>query len=239
MPTWKLPLDRPHRIVGRAGDYLFVGGAGDFDDAGAVRSPGDVTAQVAGAIGNIAAALDSEGCSLADVIRLKAFYLSDGSVDEWWVLAAISNAAGGDPPPAITANPVPMQPWPGQLVQIQAIASRGWREHPQTRAVLDDVPAAHRRLPWAERPVRGWRCAPRGGLPDTPETKTTRSPKPLRGTFSGVRPEGRSPSLVASPTPRWLRSLRPRNRVWGKPFMRPFRRQEAPGSDPASSAFFA
>ena len=144
MPTWKLPLDRPHRIAGRAGDYLFVGGAGDFDDAGGIRSPGDLAAQVAGALGNIAAALDSEGCSLTDVIRLKAFYLSDGSVDEWSVLAAISNAAGGDPPPAITANPVPMQPWPGQLVQIQAIASKGWREHPQTRAVLDDVPAAHR-----------------------------------------------------------------------------------------------
>ena len=27
MPTWQLPLDTPHRIVQRAGDYVFVGGA--------------------------------------------------------------------------------------------------------------------------------------------------------------------------------------------------------------------
>ena len=78
------------------------------------------------------------------MIRLKAFYLGDEQADEWAVLAAIGNAVGGDPPPAITANPVPLQPWPGQLVQIQAIASRGWRGHPHTRAVLDDVPASRR-----------------------------------------------------------------------------------------------
>ena len=144
MATWQLPLDHPHRIIGRAGEYLFVGGAGDFDPQGRIRRSGDLEGQIAGAIDNIAAALDSEGCTLADVIRLKAFYLGDEQADEWAVLAAIGNAVGGDPPPAITANPVPLQPWPGQLVQIQAIASRGWREHPHTRAVLDDVPAAHR-----------------------------------------------------------------------------------------------
>jgi enamine deaminase RidA (YjgF/YER057c/UK114 family) len=143
MPPFTLPLDRPHRTAGRAGSYVFVGGAGDHDATGAIRHPGDLAAQIAGAIANIAAALDSGGCTLADVVRLKAFYTGE-TADEWAVLAALANAVGGDPPPAITTNPVPMQPWPGQLVQVQAIASRGWRAHPQTRAVVEDVPAATR-----------------------------------------------------------------------------------------------
>jgi len=141
MPTWNLPLHHPHRIAGRAGGYVFVGGAGDHDAGGAIRHPGDLAAQLDGAVANVAAALDAEGCTLADVVRLKAFYTGD-EADEWAVLAALANAAGGDPPPTITINPVPLQPWPGQLVQVQAIASRGWRRHPQTRAVLEDVPAA-------------------------------------------------------------------------------------------------
>ena len=143
MPPFTLPLDRPHRTAGRAGGYVFVGGAGDHDATGAIRHPGDLAAQIAGAIANIAAALDSEGCTLADVVRLKAFYTGE-TADEWAVLAALANAVGGDPPPAITTNPVPLQPWPGQLVQVQAIASRGWRAHPRTRAVVEDVPAATR-----------------------------------------------------------------------------------------------
>ena len=121
MPTWTLPLDHPHRIAGRAGRYVFVGGAGDQDSTGAIRHQGDLAAQIAGAIENVAAALDSEGCTLADVVRLKAFY-SGPDADEWAVLAALTNAVAGDPPPAITTNPVPLQPWPGQLVQVQAIA---------------------------------------------------------------------------------------------------------------------
>src|SRR5262249_27250482 len=104
MPTWTLPLDRPHRIAGRAGGYVFVGGAGDPAASGSTRHPGDLAAQIGGAVENIAAALDAEGCTLADVVRLKAFFTGDDA-DEWAVLAALANAVGGDPPPAITTNP--------------------------------------------------------------------------------------------------------------------------------------
>src|SRR5436190_6252984 len=71
------------------------------------------------------------------------------------------------------------------------------------------------------------------GRRSCPRTKETRLPKPLRGTSPGIRPESRPPSLVASPTPRWLRSLRPRNRVWVEPVRPRFDRQEACRSDPA------
>lgn len=146
MPTWQLPLDTPHRIAQRAGDYVFVGGAGDFDHRGKIRHKGDLDAQIAGALENIAAALDTEGLTLADVIRLKAFYKGDGAHDEWEVLAALQRPFETAPAPGITANPVPLQPWPDQLVQVQAIAQKGWRKHPHVRFAIDKVPAAHKKL---------------------------------------------------------------------------------------------
>ena len=86
MPLWQLPLDRPHRIVQRAGDYVFIGGAGDFDHRGAIRHTSDLPGQIAGALWNITDALATEGLSLDDVIRLKAFYSGDGKQDEWELL---------------------------------------------------------------------------------------------------------------------------------------------------------
>lgn len=145
MPTWQLPFERPHRIVQRAGDYVFVGGAGDFDAGGQIRHQGDLDGQIAGALANIAAALATEGLVLDDVIRLKAFYSGDGSQDEWEVLAALQQPFATAPAPAITCNPVPQQPWKGQLVQIQAIAQKGWRRREHVRFVLDEVPKAVRK----------------------------------------------------------------------------------------------
>lgn len=146
MPLWQLPLDRPHRIVQRAGDYVFVGGTGDFDHRGRVRHQNDLDGQIAGALENIAAALATEGLGLADVIRLKAFYTPSGGHDEWQVLAALQRPFEIAPAPGITCNPVPMQPWADQLVQVQAIAQKGWRSHPHVRAVVDDVPRKHKKL---------------------------------------------------------------------------------------------
>lgn len=146
MPTWQLPLDRPHRIVQRAGDYIFVGGAGDFDAKGKVRHKGDLDAQITGALENIAAALLTEGLTLDDVIRLKAFYSGDGTQDDWEVMAALQQPFATAPAPGITANPVPLQPWKNQLVQVQAIAQKGWRKHPHVRFVTDEVPKAYKKL---------------------------------------------------------------------------------------------
>jgi enamine deaminase RidA (YjgF/YER057c/UK114 family) len=145
MALWQLPLDRPHRIAQRAGDYVFIGGAGDFDPRGKIRHKGDLDGQIAGCLRNIADALDTEGLGLDDVIRLKAFYSGDGSADEWEVLAALQKPFATAPAPGITANPVPLQPWKDQLVQVQAIVQKGWRRHPHVRYVLDEVPKALRK----------------------------------------------------------------------------------------------
>lgn len=140
---WKWPIAGRQQLAGTAGDFAFVGGAGDFDAKGAIVHPNDLPAQLAGAFANLEAALAIEGCALADVLRLKLFYKSDGKVDEWEFLSAVAARFPQDPLPAVTLHPVPLQPFAGQALQAQAIARRGWRagEH---RAVAGEVPAKYR-----------------------------------------------------------------------------------------------
>ncbi len=144
--TWQLPVHRAHRLTSTAGNLTLVGGAGDFDANGAVRSPDDATAQVTGAMTNLQAALLTESCSLADVVRLKVFYRQEGEPDPTLLLAQILRHFTDQPGPAVTMQPVVMQPFAGQDLQIQAIAQRGWREQDNLRVVLRPAPVEHRHL---------------------------------------------------------------------------------------------
>ena len=139
---WHLPLTRAHRVAGRAGALTFVGGAGDQDEHGRIRHPGDLDAQIAGALDNVSRALALEACTLNDIVRLKVFYQSAREEDRWVVLAQLSDAFVDHPAPVITANPVPLQPWEGQTVQLQAIASKNWRTLEDIRSVPAPVPAS-------------------------------------------------------------------------------------------------
>ena len=143
--VWKLPVAHSHALAARAGMLVFVGGAGDFDARGIIRHPGAFSPQVAGAMDNLAAALGVEGCTLDDVVRLKIYYHTEATRNEWEVLAAIQNYILADPKPAITVVPTPLQPFDGQQLQIQAIAIRGWRSR-AFRHTEREVPAAHRHL---------------------------------------------------------------------------------------------
>ena len=142
--NWKWPISGRQQLAGTAGRLTFVGGAGDFDAKGKVRHGGDLPAQIAGSMANLAGALAIEGCGLADILRLKVFYKSDGAADEWEVLEALARPLEEDPLPAITLHPVPLQPFAGQALQAQAIAIRDWRKTPDHRFVQGDVPAKYR-----------------------------------------------------------------------------------------------
>ena len=137
---WRLPISQSNRTVDDAGPLIFVGGAGDFDDQGPIAHPGDLDAQITGALANVAADLTRRGCTLADVFRLKAFYKSDGGRDAWALLAALRRAFDVDPAPAITLQPMPLQPFEGQEIQLQAIAAKGWRHESDLRVVEAPVP---------------------------------------------------------------------------------------------------
>ncbi|MDA0703929.1 MAG: hypothetical protein O3A96_11940 [Proteobacteria bacterium] len=144
---WRLPIEHTHHLAATAGPLTFVGGAGDFDAAGAIRNPGDLGGQIQGAMANLAEALAPEMCGLEDIVRLKAFFTAEPGEalhGDWDVVAALARHIAADPLPAISTLPVPLQPFAGQRIQLQAIAQRGWREMADIRVVERPVPAAHR-----------------------------------------------------------------------------------------------
>ena len=151
--VWGWPVGHPHHRSATAGPLTFVGGAGDFDAAGTLRhDEGDIEGQIEGAVANIAEALASESCALADVVRLKAFHSSD--LDDWEIVANIAARFPGEPMPVVSVVPEPLQPFAGQAIQIQAIAQRRWRQGGDVRVVERPVPSAKRAL-FAGRAVTG------------------------------------------------------------------------------------
>lgn len=136
--NWRLPLTNAHQLSASAGKLSFVGGVGDFDGNGQIRRPGDLEGQIEGAVSNMAYALAAESCSLDDVVRIKAHHTSD--VDDWDIMAALARHFQSDPMPAISVMAEPMQPFSGQVIQLQVIAQRGWRKS-------SDIRVAHRPVP--------------------------------------------------------------------------------------------
>jgi len=125
---WHLPVGCTHEVAASAALLSFVGGAGDFDHKGRVRCPKDYGGQIKGAIKNIGSALTQENCSLADIIRVKAFVQLSDEVGEAEVTEMLLEVLPDYPAPVISIVPVEIQPFPDQKVQIQVIAMRGWRE---------------------------------------------------------------------------------------------------------------
>jgi len=137
---WRLPITQANRTVDEAGLLVFIGGAGDFDDHGLIVHPGDFDAQMTGAIANVAANLALRGYGLADVFRLKAFYKSEGRRDSWPVLAELRRAFDWELAPAITLQPMPLQAFEDQEIQLQVIAAKGWRDNADLRTIEAPVP---------------------------------------------------------------------------------------------------
>ena len=152
-PIWRWPTDHVHHVSASAGSLTFVGGAGDFDENGAIRHPGDLDAQIDGALSNIADALAAESCALEDIVRLHVYVTDDR--DDWHVIARLAAALGHDPLPVISTVPEPLQPFDGQVVQIQVIAQRGWR-------AMEDIRTVYRQVPGPWRAAFGGRGATAG-----------------------------------------------------------------------------
>ena len=155
---WRLPIAGAHRVAGSAGEFVFVGGAGDFDSRGLIRRKGDFAAQLQGAMENLATALAIESAALRDVVRLKVFYKSDGQRDEWDVLAALAKHFDVAPLPAISLIPCPLQPFAGQEIQIQAIAIRNWRDGADIRVAAEESPLRYRASFGPRKVTRGLRA---------------------------------------------------------------------------------
>jgi enamine deaminase RidA (YjgF/YER057c/UK114 family) len=123
---------------------VYVGGQVDKDINGLVLHHDDLKTQTRAVVNHIRTVLGDLDIGLADIVKLVAFYVNDGRVDEDAFLADLRSQLGEGPAPALTTVPVPYLAYPGMLVEIEAIAMRG---EDQTRlARTESAPPGHWRL---------------------------------------------------------------------------------------------
>lgn len=103
-------------------EFVFAAGACPLDGAGNVVAPDDVRAQARQAVANLAAALKAAGASLTDVLKTTIYVASANRAD---LVAAwdVIRAEFGEHDAPSTLLGVTVLGYPGQLVEIEAVAS--------------------------------------------------------------------------------------------------------------------
>jgi enamine deaminase RidA (YjgF/YER057c/UK114 family) len=110
-----------YAAVAPAGRLVFAAGACPLDAAGEVVAPGDLEAQARQAVENLVVALAEAGAGLDQVLKTTVFVAArDRSelVRAWTVVAE----RFGDARPPSTLLGVSVLGYPGQLVEIEAVA---------------------------------------------------------------------------------------------------------------------
>src|SRR5262250_2599785 len=136
---WLIPVSHKHGI--RAGRMAYVGGQVDKDINGLVLHHYDLKTQTRVVIGHIRTVLEDLGLGLDDIVKLVAFYVNDGSVDEDAFLADLRVQLGVARPPAVTTVPIPYLAYPGMLLEIDTIAMRGEDDAPLSQTT--SAPTGH------------------------------------------------------------------------------------------------
>src|SRR6516225_12210877 len=107
--------------VAPPGALIFTAGACPLDDQGQVAGVGDVRAQARLAVANLATALAESGATLADVLKTTVFVASADRADLVAAWDVVSTAFGDHDAPS-TLLGVTVLGYPGQLVEIEAVA---------------------------------------------------------------------------------------------------------------------
>jgi enamine deaminase RidA (YjgF/YER057c/UK114 family) len=109
-------------VVG-PGSLVLTAGACPLDEAGEVVHDGDPAGQARQVMANLVVALDASGCELADVARTTVYVASSRREDlvaAWQEVRAVF----GDHDPPSTLLGVAVLGYPGQLVEVEAVAVR-------------------------------------------------------------------------------------------------------------------
>ena len=106
------------------GALLFTAGACPIDAAGELVGPGDVRAQTEHVLANLVVALEAGGASFADVVKTTVYVATTDRADLLAVWEVFHAFCGGFPAPS-TLLGVTVLGWPGQLVEIEAVAVLG------------------------------------------------------------------------------------------------------------------
>ncbi|HEX5558324.1 MAG TPA: RidA family protein [Gaiellales bacterium] len=101
---------------------LFTAGACPIDDAGATVAPGDVAAQAEQVMANLGAALRAAGADLGDVLKTTV-YVATARRDDLVAAWDVVRRHFGDHDPPSTLLGVSVLGYPGQLVEVEAVAA--------------------------------------------------------------------------------------------------------------------
>ena len=148
---WYRHLAFKHGV--RCEQFVHVGGQVDKTSRGDPLHADDLPAQIGVVVRHIDTVLREFGASLADTVKLTAFYApGDDAMDEAWFVEAVAAACRanglGAPRSGPVLVPVPL-PWlalPGMRVEIEAVVMRGeYGEHLErdtaSPAGVPDLPA--------------------------------------------------------------------------------------------------
>jgi len=100
---------------------VFTAGACPLNVDGAVVAPGDVVGQAERALENLRAALAAAGCALTDVARTTVYVASPDRADLVAAWSVVSAGFGDHDVPS-TLLGVAALGYPGQLVEVEAVA---------------------------------------------------------------------------------------------------------------------
>ena len=139
---WLIPVSHKHGI--QSGRMAYVGGQVDKDIKGLVLHRYDLKTQTRVVVNHIQTVLRDLDIALDDIVKLVAFYVNDGSVDEDAFLADLRSQLGAGPAPALTTVPIPYLAYPGMLLEIDTIAMRGEDRTALPRRV--SAPSGHWKL---------------------------------------------------------------------------------------------
>ena len=134
---WYRHLAFKHGV--RSDRFIHVGGQVDKTSRGEPLHHDDLPAQIGVVVGHIDTVLRGFGASLADTVKLTAFYAAGDGVDEAWFVAAVAEACRANgvlaprSGPVIVPVPLPWLALPGMRVEIEAVAMLGEYGEPLDR----------------------------------------------------------------------------------------------------------
>ena len=110
--------------IASPGTTVFTAGACPLDANGEVVGRGDVAAQTRQAVDNLLVALDAAGCGTEDVVKTTLYVATSDQADLEAAWRLVEEVFGTQGPPS-TLLGVTVLGWPGQLVEIEAVATPG------------------------------------------------------------------------------------------------------------------
>ena len=112
-----------YAAIAPPGRTVFTAGACPLDAHGRVVAPGDIHAQMRQALSNLLVTLDAAACEPRDVVKTTVYVARTESADLLKAWREIEEVFGNDGPPSTLVG-VTVLGWPGQLVEIEAVAAR-------------------------------------------------------------------------------------------------------------------